>query len=1041
MHIEVRKKAINFLKIRRPWLATVVFFSVFCLALLISQPAFAFNLPWESQILGFFGTILLFLIGLLGKLLMVVIDILIKIAAYGDFVNSGAVAKGWVVLRDVCNMFFIVILLVTAFSTVLSIERYSYKRLLPMLLIMAVLINFSKTIAGVFIDMAQVVMMTFVNGFKYAAAGNLTTAFGLQGLLKYKDNVEDVDLSGTLASLVLALIMLLIAVIVTAVIAAVLIIRIIALWILVVVSPIAYLAAAAPGGQKYSGMWWSNFTKYVTIGPILAFFLWLSFAIMGDSNDIDTIKTKYGGGKDAKGNETSISAAASEASSSENMLGFAIAIAMLMGSLMAAQQLGGVAGSMAGKWQGKISGAGKAALGGFGAARYAKRKAWEGTKAVAGSGWKATNIPAAASALKEWGLGKVKMDTKSREKRAKADELRRAKWQQRVGVDTHAVARVKARQIEEGADEKKKAGVNTLSSVDKELKKATGIDREMLIVLKAKLQGFKDEREIEEAVGGDKVLDALVRAQLKDEDLKRPQYDEDDNYINKHEKVREDMKGKSQTDVARIVSKVTKGVMVDSEGHIGSSYIANQLQGMTDDQYDRLDAQSQEDVLKSLAFLATNKKAQEAHDVSGDEMKKMYEKRLHQSQTVTDRDGRIKFDRFGVEMQRVTNGEDLGVSVLGSEIEKEQEERNRKDIVKKQARERKEAVKVAGESGRTVNIRQEERKMSDMDKAMMRIADKAGADKGKIFEELAEAVSRDDIDIKEVEKKLEEAERILLKNANGEEGSAGVLDENGKALSERNLVDRHINQVRKIIGKTKKSAEEGKTKGEEEIEKEIKELEGELEEVKLYSDYGTTGSDSTKKAIELEANIKEKKQAAVSIGQTSARERGIPIKEETKRAVQNFSKIYSSKQERIADLEQGIYDRSIRPEIEEGLSGVRTNMESLGKKVMSTQERTEVIKKERLALDNIVSKLSTTNFDFGIPTRYPELLDKNRKLGKAMKGLMEKFDRVTLGEILERIKEFENDVASGSYNDYERLGTLESPLEEIKRTFKKKNTN
>jgi hypothetical protein len=51
-------------------------------------------------------------------------------------------SNGWVITRDIANMFFIVILLVIAFATILQIEQYNYKKWLPKLILMAILINF-----------------------------------------------------------------------------------------------------------------------------------------------------------------------------------------------------------------------------------------------------------------------------------------------------------------------------------------------------------------------------------------------------------------------------------------------------------------------------------------------------------------------------------------------------------------------------------------------------------------------------------------------------------------------------------------------------------------------------------------------------------------------------------------------------------------------------------------------------------------------------------------------------------------------------------
>ncbi|MFH2104651.1 MAG: hypothetical protein ABII72_00235, partial [Parcubacteria group bacterium] len=87
-----------------------------------------------------------------------------------DIINDPVVIAGWGITRDVLNMFFVISLLVIAFATILRIETYQYKALLPKLIYAALLVNFSKTIAGVFIDFSNVLMMTFINlkGYNYS---------------------------------------------------------------------------------------------------------------------------------------------------------------------------------------------------------------------------------------------------------------------------------------------------------------------------------------------------------------------------------------------------------------------------------------------------------------------------------------------------------------------------------------------------------------------------------------------------------------------------------------------------------------------------------------------------------------------------------------------------------------------------------------------------------------------------------------------------------------------------------------------------------
>jgi len=366
------------------YLLTVL--TILMVVLIVPQPANAGIGGW--LITTVIGPICLWIIDFLGSLLITLITILVGVAQYNDFLNSPAVSKGWIILRDLCNMFFIVILLVIAFATVLGSEKYNYKKYLLPLILMAVLINFSKMIAGIFIDISQVVMLQFVNGFKYAAAGNFISSFGLNDLLSLRQAGDELATqmdSKVLVSLMLAVCMLVVSVVVTAIIVIVFLLRIIALWILVMLSPIAYVAQATPGGSSYANMWWSSFTKYCISGPVLAFFLWIALAIMAvnPTNVSETTNLSVGTEGDKVGirdvyNEPAetVSIGVSEAGDSNRLLSFGISIGLLIGALMATQKLGVAGSNLAMAAKGKLETAGK---------RFAK--VGLGIGAAAGTPW------------------------------------------------------------------------------------------------------------------------------------------------------------------------------------------------------------------------------------------------------------------------------------------------------------------------------------------------------------------------------------------------------------------------------------------------------------------------------------------------------------------------------------------------------------------------------------------------------------------------------------------------------------------------------
>ncbi len=309
--------------------------------------------------------------GFFGNLTVSLIGILISVAKYNNFIHADVVVKGWVMIRDVINMFFIIMLMLIAFGTVFRWENYHYKKMLGKLLIAAVLINFSLGIVGFMIDFAQVIMLTFVYAFQDAAAGNFVQGFHLEKMFQFSQNTLSPEEARTLeaddgtflvASL-LALISIFITMVVIAVFLIVLIMRIVILWFLAITSPIAFSLNIFPGElRKYADQWWNYFGKYLTIGPILAFFLWLSLYVMqitgGSMKKEFTIDTD----KSGPGLADVPAATITGIGQSDILLSFIVNIGLLIGALIMTQQAGVVGGKLAGAAVARMQKIGAAAI-------------------------------------------------------------------------------------------------------------------------------------------------------------------------------------------------------------------------------------------------------------------------------------------------------------------------------------------------------------------------------------------------------------------------------------------------------------------------------------------------------------------------------------------------------------------------------------------------------------------------------------------------------------------------------------------------------
>jgi hypothetical protein len=413
--------------------------------------------------------VLLGLVDLVGKLVIIVTRLLVSVAQYNDFINSPAVAIGWIVIRDICNMFFVLALLLIAFCSVLGIEQYSWKRALGGLILAIILVNFSKLIVAFFIDIAQVVMLTFVNAFKDAGEGNFAEMFGLRQLLDYGQigTAKEVTSSWDLFwSAGLALILTIVALVVVTIITIILVFRIVILWFLMLFSPLPFLLGLFPQTSRFAQDFWNRFTNQVIVGPILAFCLWLSLAVVQQSvsqpngnlslslgNEVAQSAgqitegvaptAKSGGGNILASTVTKIGA-------SNNILSFVIGIVLLIGSLSIAQQLGVAGGAMAGRWAGKMQawGMGAAKWGGKLPVRAVKG-VWEGTgaRATVRVGWEKFTT--------ETGIGRWLKRQYSQEEKKKAEKEREVRARERLGLISGPAAIMEIQKIKSASISKR----------------------------------------------------------------------------------------------------------------------------------------------------------------------------------------------------------------------------------------------------------------------------------------------------------------------------------------------------------------------------------------------------------------------------------------------------------------------------------------------------------------------------------------------------------------------------------------------------------
>jgi hypothetical protein len=200
-----------------------------------------------------------------------------------DFINlpytkEGIVGVGWVLVRDFTNMFFIVILVFIGLATALRIRDYEAKKTLPLLMLIALLINFTPVICGAVIDASNIVMHFFLEkltGTNVLEVQLLNQWNMLRGELSGLSILNPLSHLSTVLKSIVLIIFNLIATFIFFAFSFLFIIRYIAIWVLVILSPLAFFSYILPATRKIWSTWWNQFFQWLIIGITAAFFLYL----------------------------------------------------------------------------------------------------------------------------------------------------------------------------------------------------------------------------------------------------------------------------------------------------------------------------------------------------------------------------------------------------------------------------------------------------------------------------------------------------------------------------------------------------------------------------------------------------------------------------------------------------------------------------------------------------------------------------------------------------------------------------------------------
>lgn len=260
-----------------------------------------------------------------GKML----DFTLKYSLDDSSYRSAFVTEGWGIVRDFCNMFFILVLLYVAIGTILNLHSVKTKEMIINVVIIGLLINFSLFATQVIIDASNILARVFYNpqtivitqkDASGAIIASSSSGLGELGEIRLSEaiiskvdpqkivmasqsigeiktvNIADggtgeVETTGSGMSVgtFILIIFLCTAVNIVGIIAflscaLIFVSRVVMLWVAMILAPLAFFSYTVPQlqGIKMIGWqhWWKDTLSMAFLAPVFVFFMYIIVAFM-----------------------------------------------------------------------------------------------------------------------------------------------------------------------------------------------------------------------------------------------------------------------------------------------------------------------------------------------------------------------------------------------------------------------------------------------------------------------------------------------------------------------------------------------------------------------------------------------------------------------------------------------------------------------------------------------------------------------------------------------------------------------------------------
>jgi hypothetical protein len=211
------------------------------------------------------------------------IEVILAIRTHTDEF-AAVIYPGWIVLRNLGNILFIGAIFAAGISTVFRISGWTVKDLVVKLIVGAVLVNFSLTIAQAVLGVADTLQVQFFSDGSGAVRAIMEPLFATN--IWATQNPADLGTFGTTVQSVMRFFLAFAAFMAFLGVAGLLVARLFILWIILLTAPLPYIANVLPITKSFKGNWWSKLFSWGFVGAVVGFMLNLTAHVAEENSGI-----------------------------------------------------------------------------------------------------------------------------------------------------------------------------------------------------------------------------------------------------------------------------------------------------------------------------------------------------------------------------------------------------------------------------------------------------------------------------------------------------------------------------------------------------------------------------------------------------------------------------------------------------------------------------------------------------------------------------------------------------------------------------------